>query len=106
MTAPKYPFDPELNQKYKDWVRFVCQCRYRKETCDLSWEDYQQVWGDQYHLRGRGKTDLVLTRIDPQGTWNKNNVHLITRLQHLRDKNALAKEYRRQHGMGYRKHYV
>jgi hypothetical protein len=103
MTKPKYPNDLQLNQQYKDWVRFVCQCRHRNEDCSISWNEYQKIWKDRYHLRGRGGQDLVLTRIDHEGAWTENNIQVITRREQIQRKNIIVTAWRRSQGLKYQR---
>jgi hypothetical protein len=66
------------------WSRMKAQAKYRDEGWDLTWEQYQEIWADKWHLKGRGREDLCLTRIDWTGPWSITNVSLVFRIEHLR----------------------
>jgi len=66
------------------WSRMKAQAKYRNEGWDLTWEQYQDIWMDKWHLKGRGSEDLCLTRIDWAGSWTIDNVSLVFRLDHLK----------------------
>ena len=66
------------------WTRMKAQAKYRNEAWDLSWEQYQDIWMDKWHLKGRGSEDLCLTRIDWSGAWHIDNVNLVFRADHVR----------------------
>ena len=75
---------PGVQAEYRmGWSRMKAQAKYRNEGWDLSWEQYQEIWADKWHLKGRGSEDLCLTRIDWQGAWTIDNVNLVFRLDHL-----------------------
>lgn len=100
---PVYPDNPELNKMHLEWVRFHCQCRFRKEECDITWPQFQLLWGDQFHKRGRSGDDLVLTRRDVELPWTLNNAEVITRREQIIRKNSRATRLRQAQGRTYRK---
>jgi hypothetical protein len=65
------------------YCRMRAQAKYRDEGWDLTWEQYQEIWADKWHLKGRGREDLCLSRIDWAGAWTIDNVNLIFRIDHL-----------------------
>lgn len=73
-----------------------CQARFRGEDWQLSFEDFQKIWGDQWPLRGRSNQSLCLTRRDPEQAWDHQNTELVTRLESLR-RGRIIKELK-QHG--------
>jgi hypothetical protein len=66
------------------YCRMRAQAKFRSESWDLSWEEFQQLWDGQWHLRGREVMSLCLTRHNWSGPWNMDNTHVVTRLEHLR----------------------
>jgi hypothetical protein len=69
------------------WSRMKAQAKYRGETWDITWEEYQQLWDRKWHLRGTSKLSHVLTKRDQEGIWTVANVEIIPRLD----------QWRRQH---------
>jgi len=74
------------NERRRAYVRSRSQAWFRNEQWSLTWEEFQDFWSttDLWQQRGRHNTDLVLTRVDWQGPWSKDNCCIITRLDHLR----------------------
>lgn len=81
-------------RRYKDqflhdcnlaFVRSRAQARFRNEPWDLTLEQYMVFWRDEdrWGQRGRKPHDLVLTRLDPDEAWDKDNCCIITRQQQL-----------------------
>lgn len=66
------------------WSRMKAQAKYRNEAWDLTWEQYQEIWADKWHLKGRGSDQLCLTRIDWAGPWHIDNISIVFRIEHLR----------------------
>ena len=70
--------------QYLAFLQMRAQANYRRETFELSFEDFQQLWRDKWDLKGRGSDDYCLTRDDPDGSWTIDNVSCIPRIDHLR----------------------
>ena len=66
------------------WDRMKAQAKFRHEEFNLSWQEFQEVWEGQWHLRGRAVDDLCLTRCDWWGPWSRDNVELCLRKEHFR----------------------
>ena len=64
--------------------RARAQALFRGEPWCLTFEEFEQIWQDCWHQRGRASEDLCMTRTDPEGAWATNNVELITRAEHNR----------------------
>lgn len=86
------PWSPEKTRFGRDaisrdqhiaWQRHRCQARFRGESYELSFDEWQELWRGQWHLRGRGSTDLCLTRIDFDGEWAIHNVVVCSRKRHF-----------------------
>lgn len=71
------------HQQHRAWSQSRAQAHFRKEPWDLSFEQFQQLWGDQWSQRGRGQDDLCLCRLDPQGSWHPDNLEIMVRKHHL-----------------------
>lgn len=80
--------DPWLHDQYYAWHKHRSQAIYRGEGYEFTWEDWQHFWfqDDAWQRRGRGRDSLVLTRIDPDLPWHRDNCTMMTRLEHLRQK--------------------
>ena len=65
------------------FVRSRAQAKFRKEDWELTWEEYQNIWKDSWHLR-QDTPPIVLTRIETDRSWCVNNVELTTQNRHIR----------------------
>lgn len=71
--------------RHAQWIAFGrarCQARFRGEPWTLTFEDWEEIWRDRWHLRGRASGDLCLSRCDYRQGWSVENCELITRRQH------------------------
>jgi hypothetical protein len=75
--------DPIEHRKYLNWLQQKNQAQYRKESWHLDFETWKQIWGDDFMHKGRGSSDLCMTRIDDSGAWSRDNVEIITRRDHV-----------------------
>jgi hypothetical protein len=80
-----YP-DPIEHQIHEWSMRARSQAWYRGEEWLLTDREYIDLWltDDRYKQRGRSVDDLCLTRLDPDGAWSLDNVHIITRKEHYK----------------------
>jgi hypothetical protein len=67
------------------WIRSKCQANFRGELWNLTWEEFCHFWSDLklWRQRGRAEQDLVLTRYDPEGAWDRDNCCIINRKAQL-----------------------
>lgn len=65
------------------WLRAKAQANYRGEVWLLTFEEFQRVWLGYWELRGRGATDYVMSRDDPEGAWAIGNVSCVRRIDYL-----------------------
>lgn len=72
------------------FLRARAQATFRSEPWDLSYEEFQVFWRDpiRFSQKGFSRTSLVMTRLDPRVSWNKDNCVIITRLTQLRIQHA------------------
>ena len=75
--------DEFKHDMYHPWQASKAQAVFRDEIWDLTFEEYFELWKDLWTQRGRGKDDYCQSRTDPNGPWNKENMVIITRKQHL-----------------------
>lgn len=76
--------DIDRHNKYYYWAMHRSQALFRAEEYLLSFDDFVNLWGDQWNQRGRKSYSLILTRKDMEGAWSVSNCHLMERLQHIR----------------------
>lgn len=72
------------HQQYCAWLQARAQASYRSESFELTFEQFQALWAEHWHQKGRQSQDYCLTRIDPDGAWCEGNVEAMPRLDHLR----------------------
>ena len=71
--------DPKIHAMYTPWQRCSAQANYRGEGWEMSFTEFVQLWGDDWHLRGRDGPDLCMTRTDVEKPWSKENCEIVTR---------------------------
>lgn len=90
--------DPFDHARYMPWLKMRAQANYREELWNLSFQDFCTLWHSEHLwlMRGRGREDLMLTRIDSEQAWSLDNCELMTRLNWSRRQNALnrGKKYK------------
>lgn len=74
--------DPVIHAQYVAWMRARAQAHFRREPWDLTFEQYQSLWGDQWANRGRTRDTLCLSRYDYDLGWSMDNCRLVTRQEH------------------------
>jgi len=75
--------DPIEHKKYLNWLQQKNQAQFRKETWELSFEVWKEIWGENWHNKGRASDNFCMTRRDDQGAWSVANVEIITRKAHV-----------------------
>lgn len=78
--------DDERHDKYYVWMRAKAQARFKNQTWDLTFEEFESFWTpERWEWRGsRTKNGLILARLDPQGPWSVDNCQIMTRRQQVR----------------------
>lgn len=76
--------DPQRHARYIAWGRARAQALFRQEGWTLTFEEFEQIWGQDWPRRGRASDDLCMTRADPDEPWSVHNAELITRAEHNR----------------------
>ena len=74
--------DLQTHLQYRAWLQSRAQANFRAEPWSLAFPEYQLIWEYRWHLRGRTRDTLCLTRTDPDSGWSSTNCELITRAQH------------------------
>ena len=76
--------DPIRHEQYRGWQVHKSQCKFRGEEFNLSFEDYEELWKDDWNKRGRTPESVCMTRKDWKGAWELDNIELITRAEHFK----------------------
>lgn len=74
------------------WLRAKAQAEFRGEVWTLTFDEYQQLWAEQWHNRGRKPENYCLTRYDSEQPWNTTNSVVMNRREHLQRQRQLATE--------------
>ena len=86
------------HQQYLAFLQMRAQANYRKETFNLTFEDFQQLWLGKWDQKGRSNTSYCLTRIDPNGSWDRSNTQCILRVEHLQRQKLYKQEAKQRNG--------
>jgi hypothetical protein len=79
---------------YQPWLCSRAQANFRQEEWTLAFEDYYQLWRLDWDNRGRQPENVCMTRIDKEGAWAVDNVHIITRKEHLQEQGEARRGFR------------
>lgn len=74
--------DPRTHEQYTAWLKARAQAQFRGEAWDLTFEQYQELWGDLWEERGRTRDSLCLSRADYEKGWSLANCQVVTRREH------------------------
>lgn len=92
--------DTFKHSMYMPWQRAKAQANYRGEEWIMTFEEYYEMWKDQWHMRGRTPDSVCMTRIDDDGEWSRDNTEIISRRDHFKktkqSKIANAKPYKKR----------
>jgi len=67
------------------YLRARAQAAYRKERWSLTLEQWMELWSDPdvWYNRGKRSDQYGMTRINPYGSWSKNNIVIMTRREQI-----------------------
>ena len=76
---------PIRHRLWLECQRNRAQCKYRGQQFEITEEQFIELWmkDDRYKRRGKGATDLCMTRKDKQLPWRVDNVYFPTRREHF-----------------------
>lgn len=74
--------DPEEHIKYRAWIQQRNQAQWRGEIWRLTFDQWKQLWGEQWPLRGRTQGTYCLTRRDYSLPWDTDNAQIVSRREH------------------------
>ncbi len=80
--------DPELRKRYYVWLQQRNQALYRDEGWHIEFDAWLRLWEPYWHLRGRERGTMCMTRRDWSLPWTLDNVQVITRSEHARAQGA------------------
>jgi hypothetical protein len=86
--------DPLRHDQYRAFIQARNQARWRGETWNLSFEQYEHLWAGQWHLRSRDSDGLSMSRTDRSQPWQVDNCFIATRTE----LNRRQVQYRRPRG--------
>lgn len=80
--------DPVVQKLKRSYNCAKNQAVYRGQQWSISFEEYVELWTNNqaYLNKGRGKNQTHLSRINPQDDWHINNVQIVIRGEHLRQR--------------------
>lgn len=79
---------PITHDKYVKWAQQKNQAQWRNERWLLTFEEWCDLWGTRWDQRGRGGKSYCLSRKNYDQEWSLDNVHVITRGDHVRQQFA------------------
>lgn len=92
--------DPRMHDQYIAWLKHKSQAAYRGEAHELTFEQWQTLWNDNFAWENRGRDNLCvnLVRQDKEKGWSWDNVEMVQRLEYLRrlGQERLGKTYKRK----------
>jgi hypothetical protein len=71
--------DPKRHRLYTPWLNARAQANYRQEGWVMTFDEFAEMWGDNWDLRGRDGPDLCMCRIDSEKPWSRDNCEIVTR---------------------------
>lgn len=76
--------DPDLRQRYYLWLQQRNQALWRGEGWHIDFADWMELWQPYWHLRGRSRGHMCMSRQDWSLPWTLDNVIIVTRETHAR----------------------
>lgn len=74
--------DPVRHEQYIAWQRAKAQAAYRRESWNLTFEDWIRFWGDDWERRGRMPGQVRMTRLDWSLPWELSNMAKMSQQEH------------------------
>ena len=73
---------PIRHDKFLKWHQQRNQAKWRGEKWHIDFEEFCELWADQWSRRGRRPEDLCMVRKSYDEDWTLDNVHIISREDH------------------------
>lgn len=74
--------DLRTHLQYRAFVQQRNQAVFREEGWSVTFEEYQHLWQAHWEQRGRLSASYMMTRINSDLPWSRENCCVITRQQH------------------------
>lgn len=74
--------DPLRREQYYAWLKHRAQAKFRKEDHDLTFEEWESLWMDNWDNRGRGLENHILVRTNKKDPWTFDNCKVLTRKEY------------------------
>lgn len=68
---------------YVPWLKAKAQANFRKEEWTLTFEEWFDLWKNDWHKRGRKADSTCMTRLDSEKGWTADNTVLMLRREQL-----------------------
>ena len=68
---------------YVPWLKAKAQANFRKEEWTLTFDEWFDLWKDDWHKRGRKADNICMTRLDYDKPWSADNTVLMSRREQL-----------------------
>ena len=80
------------------YTRAKNQANHRKESWNLSLEQWFELWDNTtlFYNRGTANHNVVLTRLDPSRPWDVTNVKIMNRTHQQRHRDKIVRERRQE----------
>lgn len=75
--------DEYKHSMYHPWQMSKAQAKFRGEDWTLEFEEYYELWKDDWNNRGRDPENMCMSRMDSNGPWSLKNAIIITRAEQL-----------------------
>jgi hypothetical protein len=82
--------DPVVHKKYQAWLQQRNQAQWRGETWNLTFVEWQTLWGENWPNRGRERGCYCMTRRNHDLPWDTVNAQVITREEHARQQSDMT----------------
>lgn len=80
-----------LREQRLAYCRMRAQAKFRDEEFTLTWTEFQDIWLPIWDHRGSKADCVCLSRIDMEGPWSIDNIHVITREEHFKLRSSYNK---------------
>lgn len=97
------PYDEYRHSMYHPYLLSRAQANFRKEEFTLTFDEYYDMWKDDWNNRGRKPDNMCMTRRDPDGPWSKENTYVLSRREHLQIQGYMRKGTRYNKPTSYKK---
>lgn len=75
--------DPLKHEMHHPWQARRAQAKFRGEEWDLSFDEFYELWKNDWYNRGRQRDNVCMSRKDSSLPWNKDNTIIVVRYDHL-----------------------